>query len=136
VGATHSKSNTSQSQRTNHQLLSNGSVNTYPQGLNPWIYNLLLGKTYNNTCFPSGPTQGNIKGRYSEDTRPDQTRRKTAADVVHLCTFCIIYIKDLYEELNCGYLFALWHISRRRRHDTHSHIFQEAEFFQVPDLVT
>jgi hypothetical protein len=38
----------------------------YPQGWNPWIYNLLLGKTYNNTWFPSGPTQGYVKGRYSE----------------------------------------------------------------------
>jgi hypothetical protein len=37
VGATHSKSSTSQSQPRNHQLLSNGSVNTYPQRWNPWV---------------------------------------------------------------------------------------------------
>jgi hypothetical protein len=65
VGATHSKSSASQSQPRNHQLLSNGSVNTYPRRWNSWIHNLLLGKTY-NTCFPSGPNQGYIKG--------DQTR--------------------------------------------------------------
>jgi hypothetical protein len=62
VGATHSKSSASQSQPKNHQLLSNGSVNAYPQRWNPWIYNLLLGKPYNNTRFPSGPTQGYITG--------------------------------------------------------------------------
>jgi hypothetical protein len=112
VGATHSKSSASQSQPRNHQLLSNGSVSTYLQRWNPWIYNLLLGKPYNNTCFPSGPTQGYITG--------DQTKwGKTAADVVHLCTVCIWNIKDLYEEVNRGYLFTLWHNLRRWRHDTH-----------------
>jgi hypothetical protein len=43
----------------------------------------------------------------------NQTRRKTAADVVHLCTFCISNIKDLYEEVNRGYLCTLWHNLRR-----------------------
>jgi hypothetical protein len=38
--------------------------------------------------------------------RPDQNRRKTAADVVHLCTFCISNLKDLYDEVNRGYLIA------------------------------
>jgi hypothetical protein len=60
VGATHSKSSASQTQARNLQLLNNGSVNTYPRRWNSWIYNLLLGKTYNNTCFPSGPTQGDV----------------------------------------------------------------------------
>jgi hypothetical protein len=115
VGATHSKSSASQSQLRNHQLLSNGSVNTYPQRWNPWIYNLLLGKPYNNTCFPSGPTQGYITG---DHTKWDWW--KTVADVVHLCTFCIWNIKDLYEEVNRGYLFTLWHNLRRWRHDTHT----------------
>jgi hypothetical protein len=48
VGATHSKSSASQSQSRNHQLLSNGSVNTFPRRYNSWIKSLLLGKTYNN----------------------------------------------------------------------------------------
>jgi hypothetical protein len=120
VGATHSKSSASQSQARNLQLLSNASVNTYPWRWNSWIYNLLLGKTYINTCFPSGPTQSYIKGRYSKkDTRPDQTRsdhwdlRKTAAEIVHLYTSCITYNKDLYEEVNHGYLFTLWYNLRR-----------------------
>jgi hypothetical protein len=38
---------------------------------------------------------------------------KTAADIVHLYTFCITYNKDLYEGLNRGYLFALRHNLRR-----------------------
>jgi hypothetical protein len=38
---------------------------------------------------------------------------KTAADTVHLYTFCITYNKDLYEDLYCGYLFALRHNLRR-----------------------
>jgi hypothetical protein len=104
VRATHSKSSASQSQPRNHQLLRNGSVNTYRQRWNPWTYNLLLGKPNNNTCFPSGPTQVYITG--------DQTKwdwRKTAADVVHLCKFCISNIKDLYKEVNRGYLFTMWH---------------------------
>jgi hypothetical protein len=40
---------------------------------------------------------------------------KTAADIVHLYTFCITYNKDLYEDLNHGYLFALWHNLGRER---------------------
>jgi hypothetical protein len=115
VGATHSKSSATQSQPRNHQLLSNGSVNTYPRRWNSWINNLLLGKTYNNTCFPSGLTQGYIKG---DQTRSDHwDLRKTAADKVHLYTFCITYNKDLYEELNRGYLFTLWHNLRQWKHN-------------------
>jgi hypothetical protein len=45
--------------------------------------------------------------------RPDQIRElrstEMAADIVRLYMFCIMYNRDLYEDLNCGYLFTLWH---------------------------
>jgi hypothetical protein len=40
----------------------------------------------------------------------EQNQKATAADIVHLYTFCITYNKDLD---NRGYLFTLWRISRR-----------------------
>jgi hypothetical protein len=46
----------------NLALANHSSVNTYPRRWNSWIYSLLLGKPYNNTCFSSGPTQGYITG--------------------------------------------------------------------------
>jgi hypothetical protein len=125
VGATYRKSSASQSQARNLQLLSNGSVNKYPRRWNSWIYNLLLGKTYKNTCFPSGPIQGNIKG---DQTRSDHwDLRKTAAAVVRSYTLCITYNKDLHEELNRGYLFTRWHNLRRWKRDTHTIIHSNGQ---------
>jgi hypothetical protein len=49
VGTTHINSGAGQSQSRNHQVLSNGSVNTFPRRYNFCINNPLLGKTYNNT---------------------------------------------------------------------------------------
>jgi hypothetical protein len=44
---------------------------------------------------------------------------ETAADKVHLYTFCTTYNKDLYVRLNRGYLFALRHNLQRQKLDTH-----------------
>jgi hypothetical protein len=50
---------------------------------------------------------------------------ETAADKVHLYTFCITYNKDLYVRLNRGYLFALRHNLQQRKLDTHTCFVQK-----------
>jgi hypothetical protein len=46
--------------------------------------------------------------------------------------FCILYNKDLYEDLNHGYIFALRHNLWRWRSDTHTvNHFLISELFQL-----
>jgi hypothetical protein len=57
---------------------------------------------------------------------------QSALDIVHLYTFCIIYNKDWYEDLNRGYLFALRHNLRRWKLDTHREIYwHSAETYSI-----